>query len=127
MHRCKTWHVLLLVLLSSSVCHAGWFDDWDTGDRLLLAGYSAAWFLDYGQTREIAVNDDYTEGNAWLGKHPSQDDVNAYFIGKYLFDVFIADTLDGWWRKGWLAYVFYVHADAAIGNKRIGLSVNFEF
>lgn len=118
--------IVSLLFLIPSVSHA-FMDDWDQYDKLLLAGYSATWFVDYGQTREIAVNDSYYEKNPILGRYPSQEDVNVYFVGSYLLNLFVADTLDGWWRKGYLAAWLLCHLDAALHNERAGLSINFEF
>ena len=119
--------LLLLILLIPLPAQAGWLDDWDAGDRLLLAGYTATWAIDLGQTREIAVNDDYTEGNAWLGKHPDRDTVEVYFVGMYLINTFVANTLTGWWRKAWLGLWIVEHGRCIVGNQRAGITLNFSF
>lgn len=124
---CTAFWLLGVWLIWPSPSHAFFLDDWDTGDRLLLAGYSTAWFLDWGQTREIAENQDFYEKNTWLGRHPDQETANVYFIGMYALNLFVADTLEGWWRKVYLAGFALMHYQCVRGNSRLGIALNFRF
>ena len=116
---------LFLVVIPA---HADSFmDDWDQLDRLLLATYTTTWFIDWGQTREIAVNDMYYETNAFLGEHPSKDTVDIYFIGMYFMNLFIADNLGSDLRKAYLLLWTTVHYECVENNRKLGISMNFNF
>lgn len=143
----KKWGIvigILVTLLFTSVSHAGnlfdpkWMDDWDTADRLLLATYSGFWFIDYGQTRTIALNPErWHEKNRILGPHPSVGSVNAYFLGYYVFNLYVSNHLGeiqpalgfDWGsilRKAYLAAFIYEHARCAKQNKDLGISISFD-
>ena len=113
-----------------------WLNDWDTVDRLLLGGYSAAWFLDWGQTRTIATDDRWNEGNSFLGYTPTKSTVNVYFIGFYTLNLFVSNTLGdvpGWlgvdwgsvFRKAYLLGFMYEHARCVKKGVDLGIAINF--
>jgi hypothetical protein len=78
-----------------------WMEDWDIADRLLLAGYTAAWFIDWGQTRFVADNPEgWYETNPHLGPHPDKDTVNLYFLASYGTALFLSNQV-GEIRKPW--------------------------
>ena len=56
-------------------------DAWNTTDKTLLVAVEASYYLDFRQTREIALNPlRYYETNQLLGRHPSIGRVNNYFL-----------------------------------------------
>lgn len=70
------------------------FDEWTTEDTLWQAAVVALEIVDWGQTRYIARNpDDWYEMNPLLGRHPSTDQVDAYFAGGILIKAAVAYML----------------------------------
>ena len=136
-----SWLIIAAVLwflifsLAGKACAGGlldpeWLNDWDKTDRLLLAGYTLVWFIDWGQTRDIAKRpDEYEEQTAeyLIGKHPSTQTVDASLIGIYILNLFVANTLEGGWRKGYLTLFMLGHGYEANHNRSIGLRINFTF
>lgn len=122
------WFLIFGFVSECNAFHLEFLDDWDKTDKLLLAGYTLVWFIDWGQTRDIAMRpDEYYEDQmeALIGRHPSVQTVDVCLIGSYILNVFIANTLEGWWRKAFLGFFIYHHGEAAHGNYGIGLRINF--
>ncbi len=120
--------LLIIFLLITSPAQAGILDDWDTKDKILLSTYTISWTADWGQTRYIASHpEDYYELNNTLGEHPSTKEVDEYFLGLYIVNIFISNFLKPKLRKGYLLYWTIEHTRWVIRNKSIGIGFNFSF
>ena len=114
---------LILFTLITAPAHAA---DWSITDKVLLGSYTLAWAADWGQTRYMATHpDEFYEKNNLLGKHPSLSEVDIYFAGMYLLNLFIADKLGPAFRKIYLGAFIYEHGRCTINNKSIGIKFNF--
>jgi hypothetical protein len=58
-------------------------------------------FIDYRQTSDLHNHPYLYEHNCFLGQHPKQAKINAWFIGASVGHVWIADKLHGKWRSLW--------------------------
>lgn len=96
-------------------------DPWDNADRALLVGSSAAWIVDWGQSRWIAKHPEYRETNRILGDHPSVGRVNAYFVTMLVGNYIVADALPSPLRKMWLGGTIVIEANTAARNYGIGV------
>lgn len=86
--------ILIIALLMIFCGSARAFDDWTKEDTIWQASIIALEIVDWGQTRYIARNpDDWYEFNPLLGRHPSTDQVDAYFAGGILIKAAIAYVL----------------------------------
>jgi hypothetical protein len=114
----------LLILLSFIGCANA--EPWDTTDKVLGTAAVATIIVDWGQTRYIAKHpDQYDENNIILGKHPSVEKVNAYFVGYIASTLLIADWLSTPNRKLFLGVISVFEIAVTAHNRSIGLKVAF--
>ncbi len=101
-------------------------DPWSKQDIALEATYFAFHLLDWGQTRDIAIRDGrYHELNPILGKHPSLDQVNLYFLGTGLLHPVITNFLPKKYRSWFQGVTIGISGACVIRNFNIGLRINF--
>ena len=102
------------------------FSGWSPTQKVLWGTYTAAWLVDFGQTRYIAENPDvYMEiQSAYLvGSHPSIGDVNNMFIAQYTLNYFISDSIGK--NRGWyLGLLTAIHTSCIVGNIAIGIKID---
>jgi len=85
---------------------------------------------DWGQTREIASNDDFSEFNPLLGRTPSLTEVNLWFGGALLANYGI-NSVDcdkskcKQLKRAYLTGVIIMQAANVINNKSIGIGFKF--
>jgi|FreactcultuFSWF8_1027224.scaffolds.fasta_scaffold07953_2 hypothetical protein len=116
-------YLLTLVLLFTTSAFA---DSWDNTDKALFVTSESLLFADWLQTRKIAESpDQYSEKNAILGASPSLSKTNLYFSASMLGNYFIADYLDGYWRKAFLTGVIGLEVYVVNHNTNIGIKVAF--
>jgi len=116
--------IILILLLVYSPIHAA--DKWDKMDYSLLAASSVLKVIDWQQTRYIANNPDrFYEQNPILGKHPSETEVNLYFVASYAGQVIIAHYLPSKYRKCWLGLWIGMSGRNSIHNNSIGIKMQW--
>lgn len=127
---------LFCVILAFLGCtHMQVCQDWNNTDTALLVATEVLTFFDYRQTREIAKHPDrYFEkyNSLCLGSHPSEGQVNTYFVISALTKAGIACLLPpnkqaclGIGRETALI-VFSGISIGMIGNNlQVGLTFNF--
>lgn len=81
--------------------------------------------VDWAQTREIAVNDDYLETNPVLGSRPTTGDVNRYFVGVILLNNIIGEVLPKPLAKTWYGSITLIQMNAVRHNYSIGIDMRF--
>ena len=102
------------------------FGSWDRTDSLLLTTALSTIAIDWAQTRDISRNPQrFTEGNPFLGSHPSVGRVDKYFAlamaGTAVTAGFLAPTP----RKWFLGGVTAVEVVVIISNHRVGIRADF--
>ncbi len=114
--------VAILILLP---VNAAAFDEWTKEDIILQSLQTAITAVDWLQTREIAVNDDYWESNPILGKYPTTQEVDRYFLCTELLKIGFTHVLPQKYRKYWL--MFWIGASGALvqHNYNMGIRINF--
>ena len=112
-----------ILLFSSSAIAA---DKWSKRDKNLELTYQALKFIDWRQTRYIAKNSDkYYEMNPILGKHPSVDKVDAYFIGTAILHPIITHFLPKEYRPWWQGITITLSGACVINNVIVGIKMDF--
>ena len=120
----KVLTVLVLFIFSFACLAAG--DEWTRADTERQVVYLALHIIDWGQTRNIAKNPVlYREVNPILGKHPSMNKVNGYFIVGVLVHTGIAYVLPAEWRKRFQCVTIGIETGYAVHNYATGIKMNF--
>jgi len=117
--------LIFLILLSSGCSHLKNPDLWSTADKVLLGTAMTFKTLDYLQTKEFNDDDNYYETNRYLGRHPSDNEIDLYFGITALGQVVVAHFLPSTLRKMWLGGWVIVSADTVIDNHSIGIRIRF--
>jgi len=113
--------ILLMILCSVPACA----DEWTQEDTAWQATTLLIMGADWLQTKEIARNPEYIETNSLLGKYPSQNEVDAYFLGCAVIHSAIAYYLPKKYRRYW-QYVFIVVEVGCVGhNVNAGIQLKF--
>jgi len=121
----KTKIVLLSLLLAFSAPSAHAWTDKDTFWETL---YLSAHVADWGQTRDIAAQCSegyYYETNPVLGKCPTAQWVNTYFLGTALLHASVAQMLPSKYRRLFQVGTLGMELNYINSNASIGLRVNF--
>lgn len=100
-------------------------DDWTTEDSYRQAGVYTVLALDWAQTRDIKNHPKFSERNPILGKHPTDKQVNSYFLAVGLAHTAIAYNLPPTWRRGFQYATIAIQVVQIIKNKRSGVSFEF--
>ena len=100
-------------------------DPWTKQDTYWQIGVLVTQIIDWGQTREIAVNPKYYETNPILGKYPTLQEVDKYFIACIVGNYLISKALPNNWRRKWqvgsiLFQTYYIN-----NNYKLGIKMNF--
>jgi len=114
---------LLYLMLNSSASMAA---SWGQNDSQRQWLYLTAHGLDWLQTRYIANhNEAYYETNPILGREPSQEKVDIYFLSTALLHSWLAYSLRPQYRK-WFQYSTIVMETGYVGHN-INLGIGFDF
>lgn len=100
-------------------------DPWTKQDTYWQLGVLVTQIIDWGQTREIAVNPEYYETNPILGKHPTLQEVDRYFIACIAGNYLIAKALPNNWRRKWQIGSMLFQTYFITNNYRFGLKISF--
>jgi hypothetical protein len=99
---------------------------WNTTDKVLLTAVETSYYLDFRQTREIALNPRrYYEHNQIIGEHPSVGRVNNYFLASAIGTYLLADALPEKYRRLFLSGALTVEVVTIVHNHKLGLRYNF--
>jgi len=108
--------------------------EWTTADTAREVTYLGLHVADWGQTLDIAENDDFYETNPVLGKQPSRGEVNRYFALTGLTHVAISAVLPNEatfmshdWnpRASWQYVSIAVEGSTVYRNYKIGIRIEF--
>jgi hypothetical protein len=95
-----------------------------TGEEKAWLGTAVAFTVtDWATTRDLSrrYNEGYYETNPVLGRQPSTDRVDLYFVSAGIAGYFLADYLDEWrlpWLRAWTtAGIYYTNRNLNIGLK----------
>ena len=92
----------------------------------MFVASSLAITSDWATTRNMSgrYNEGYYETNPILGRYPSRDRVDLYFIGLLVSNYYLADFA-GRYRISYLGLRTITHGYAAVNNIEIGLHLRF--
>jgi len=102
--------------------------NWTEKDSMWQLAYLAVHVADWGQTRDIAAQCEgggYYETNPVLGRCPSAQWVNTYFLGTALLHTGLAHWMPGKYRRMFQAATIGMEVGYVTNNARIGLNVRF--
>ena len=117
-------------------------DDWTKADVYRESAYFILHVADWRQTLYISKHpDEFFEKNPILGAHPSDSEVNRYFIATGLLHVAASHYLpkagrllpETWqrnlyvdhWRKAFQYSTIFIEADYVYSNYRAGIKIFF--
>jgi len=112
--------LLFLILLSVSSC-SGYrtFQPWTTQEIAVEGAYLVSSYIDNTQTKNID-NEDGRELNPQLGEHPSDQEVDEYFISTRLLHFSFAYFLDHEERMQFQMFTLGMSVATIYWNFRMG-------
>ena len=117
--------IIFILMLLPMVAQA---DEWSKKDIGLEAAYLGVWAMDWKQTQMIARNPDrFYEANMYkvIGRNPSVNHVNQYFLAGALLHVAIVNALPEKYRTVFQAVSISSEVVFVKRNYSIGLTVKF--
>lgn len=117
-----TIQLVIIIFIFFIFCPMVSGQDWDTTDKLLLSAFAASLIIDYGQTRYIFEHAEYHEKNSFI---TSKNATPFYFGLAGITSFFIANSLDGKKRKGFLAAITTIEIFTIGNNYAIGIGFKF--
>jgi len=117
---------LCFVLILSIDSQAAW-QDWSLDQKKTYVASNVLLIADWSTTRDMTrrYHEGYFERNPILGKHPSSDKLDLYFVSLLIGHYFMTDYLQGRDREIYLYTVTAVEAAAVANNLHIGLRLRF--
>lgn len=102
-------------------------DKWSDADLLMEGAYLTLHTMDWLQTRYIATHPSqfYESINPVLGKHPSKDKVDLWFLATTIAQPLIVDALPSTLRKLWIAGGITI--EYRMVNKNITAGIRFQW
>lgn len=115
--------ILLCASLVVSPCvHA--IDQWRGEDTARELVYMTSHIIDWRQSLYIADHPWlHAEGNAILGPHPSDSEVNRYFAATALLHMGVSYVLPHKWRTAWQYITIGVEVGVNYHNYRAGVKI----
>lgn len=124
MKRIMTIGVIIVVLFQSNMLFAD--SDWTKGDTIMELTWQVINVIDYGQTMEISNNPDkWVEYNPILGEHPTNGEVNTYFIAGALLHVGIAYVIPKRWRPWFECITITSSSTCVVNNFSAGIKMRW--
>ncbi len=118
--------ILLLIFFGPCLPKAEAADPWSKQDIALEAAGFALRMIDMGQTLQIARNPErYHEHNPILGKHPSKEEVIAYFAAASLAHVAVTHYLPAKCRPWFQGISIGISGVCIMNNLSIGLKIGW--
>jgi hypothetical protein len=114
--------IVLILLVCASPAYTSEWTGTDLGLQSIDAGLM---YIDWKQTSQFSKNPKYYELNPIIGKHPSQDKINAYFITSLLLKTLIANELPHPQRTWWQVFIISVSMICIYRNESIGIGIQF--
>ena len=99
--------------------------DWSSADTKREVAWQIINVIDWGTTLDIENYPDITEGNIFMGRNPTRDQVNFYMAGYAVIHYVVSSALKPKYRKVWQYITIIDSANAITNNFRLGLRINF--
>ena len=106
-------------------CMQAFADEWTTEDTRRELVYAALVAADWRQTQDIAHHPNIDEGNEFLGEHPTNGQINRYFLTSTTLQLAIAYSLPSDWRRTWQSVGIGFELAFVLNNRAVGLRLNF--
>jgi hypothetical protein len=109
-------HISAILLLLFA--HTSFADGWASADVWREVAFESLLIVDWGQTRYAAQDPKqrWEEQNPWIGRHPTTQDVDRYFISWLVIHPVISHFLPSEWRKGFQSISIFVEVVSAHQN-----------
>ena len=115
-------YLFILILLLPMNAQAA--DEWTKKDSVIQGTYYIFHFIDWRQTRYITKNSQWYEMNPILGKYPSTNTVDGYFLITTILHTAVAYYLPqpyrGWWQGVWI----FGSATCVFHNFSVGIKMD---
>lgn len=118
----KVIGILIILIFNVSIVFA---DEWTAKDTKYQAVFLLFKSVDYLQTKEIARNPKYYELNPIIGKHPTQNEIDIYFLSTAILHTGIAYYLPKKYRRYWQCVFIGMSAGCVAYNFNAGISIIF--
>jgi len=99
-------------------------DKWSTRDYALEIAKGVVHAIDWRQTR-WATQNGYEEMNPVIGRHPSTERVDAYFLGTQILHPIITHYLPSRWRPIWQSFSLGFNCATVGHNIRVGIGIRW--
>jgi hypothetical protein len=118
------FHAIVIPLLLFW-CAQAFADEWTTEDTHREMVYAVLVVTDWRQTQDIARHQNIEEVNEILGEHPTNGQINRYFLVATAMQFAIAYTLPADWRRSWQSVGIGFELAFVLNNKHAGLRIDF--
>lgn len=98
---------------------------WSVADTILEAGSETLIFIDYGETKYGIDDGLYYETNPIMGRYPSQNMIDNYFITSLVLHPIISYVLPKPYRTIWQAGTIFIEINTLNNNHKEGVKFQF--
>lgn len=118
--------IILFLILIPKLSFAQDKYEWTTENTIMEASFLVLNTIDWGQTLDIAKNPDkFIETNLILGKHPTKNEINLYFLTWSILHPIIMYHLPKDYREISQFISISLSGQTIIQNFNLGLRINF--
>ena len=96
-------------------------DEWTERQAIQQAGFTLLLAVDWAQTRDIQNHPGFQESNPILGEHPTDKEIDQYFVAAAVGHAVITHFLPTEWRDAWQYTWIGIEANTTVENYRLGV------
>lgn len=120
------WCCFFFMCYALVMCHPRCeASEWTTEDTYREIAAEVLLVADWGQTKDIKRHKGAFETNVYLGQHPSDGEINNYFVGVLILHPVIAYVLPKDWRHAFQYGTIFI--EASMVNRNFGLGMQIKF
>ena len=119
-------NILALIILLALPVTAQAGEPWTPREKALEGAYLALTIIDWGQSRYISDHPDrFYERNRWLPEHPTNKEVDRFFISSTALHLIVVNALNHQWRQPVQWLTILEKAYTVNRNHQIGIKIAF--
>ncbi len=119
----KVLTIVLIALTTLTQISCAHFDKWTREDKIFQGIQLGVQGIDWLQTREIVDDPYYWETNPYIGKDPTEWEVDRYMLVSAGLGVLVTHILPQEHRKYWLMFRMGTVSGAVVHNYQIGIRI----